>query len=70
MSDGAGEGEGGLRISPWWAKFVDGRFMANATTGEIACFGEHQAEVLPVHRMARGELDRTLHQRQAFGAAA
>ncbi len=37
--DGPGEGEGGLRISPWYGKFVDGRFMANATTGEIACFG-------------------------------
>jgi hypothetical protein len=37
--DGAGEGEGGLRISPWYGKFVDGRFMANATSGEIACFG-------------------------------
>jgi hypothetical protein len=37
--DGAGEGEGGLRLSPWYGKFVDGRFMANATTGEIACFG-------------------------------
>ena len=36
---GAGEGEGGLRISPWYGKFVDGRLMANATTGEIACFG-------------------------------
>ena len=36
---GAGQGEGGLRISPWYGKFVDGRFMANATTGEIACFG-------------------------------
>src|SRR5262249_24807443 len=37
--DGPGEGEGGLRISPWYGKFVDGRIMANATTGEIACFG-------------------------------
>ena len=37
--DGAGEGEGGLRFAPWWAKNVDGRFMLNATTGEIACFG-------------------------------
>src|SRR5262245_10158162 len=37
--DGAGEGEGGLRISPWYGQFVDGRIMANATTGEIACFG-------------------------------
>src|SRR5262249_53496733 len=37
--EGPGEGEGGLRLSPWYGKFVDGRFMANATTGEIACFG-------------------------------
>src|SRR5262245_46410672 len=37
--EGPGEGEGGLRISPWYGKFVDGRIMANATTGEIACFG-------------------------------
>ena len=37
--DGAGEGEGGLRISPWYGQFVDGRFMANVTSGEIACFG-------------------------------
>lgn len=36
---GQGEGEGGLRVSPWWAKFVDGRFMLNVTSGEIACFG-------------------------------
>ncbi len=37
--DGAGQGEGGLRVSPWYGKYVDGRFMANATSGEIACFG-------------------------------
>jgi len=36
---GSGEGEGGLRLSPWYGKFVDGRFMANATNGEIAAFG-------------------------------
>jgi hypothetical protein len=36
---GAGEGEGGLRFAPWWAQLVDGRFMINATSGEIACFG-------------------------------
>lgn len=39
MIAGPGEGEGGLRISPWYGKFVDGRFQVNATTGEIACFG-------------------------------
>ena len=38
-TSGPGEGEGGLRISPWYGQYVDGRFMANATTGEIACFG-------------------------------
>jgi hypothetical protein len=37
--EGQGTGEGGLRFGPWWAPLVDGRFMANATTGEIACFG-------------------------------
>ncbi len=40
--NGSGGGEGGLRISPWWNAplyAVDGRFMLNATTGEIACFG-------------------------------
>ncbi len=31
--------EGGLRVSPWWSLDVDGRFMCNATSGEIACFG-------------------------------
>jgi hypothetical protein len=39
MLDGAGTGEGGLRISPWYGKYVDGRLMANATTGEVAFFG-------------------------------
>src|SRR5437867_6931318 len=37
--DGPGEGEGGVRISPWYGQFVDGRFAINATTGEIACYG-------------------------------
>jgi hypothetical protein len=37
--DGPGEGEGGLRISPWYAEFSDGRCAVNVTTGEIACFG-------------------------------
>jgi len=35
---GNGEGEGGLRIAPWWS-LADGRFMINASTGEVACFG-------------------------------
>jgi len=46
--DGQGQGEGGLRFSPWWNDPppvasgpgpVDGRFMINGITGEIACFG-------------------------------
>jgi hypothetical protein len=36
---GTGNGEGGLRLSPWWTPHDDGQFMANAQTGEIACFG-------------------------------
>ena len=31
--------EGGLNLSPWWSKDVDGVFMLNAGSGEIACFG-------------------------------
>jgi len=34
---GDGEGEGGMRFSPWWTR-ADGKFMINATTGEIAVF--------------------------------
>lgn len=30
--------EGGLQLAPWWGKDSDGRFMANAGSGEIACF--------------------------------
>ncbi len=37
--DGSGGGEGGLRISPWWALNTDGAFNCRATDGEIACFG-------------------------------
>jgi hypothetical protein len=37
---GAGVGEGGLRLSPWWSLLGDGRFMARiGGNGEIACFG-------------------------------
>src|SRR5207244_4850734 len=36
---GSGDEESGLRLSPWYGQYVDGRFMANATTGEIACLG-------------------------------
>lgn len=35
---GTANGEGGLRLAPWWSLEVDGRFMIN-TNGEIACFG-------------------------------
>jgi len=32
--------EGGLRLAPWWAQDVDGRFMVRiGGNGEIACFG-------------------------------
>ncbi len=31
--------EGGLRLSPWWSPNVEGRFMVNTATGEVACFG-------------------------------
>jgi hypothetical protein len=31
--------EGGLNISPWWSQQVDGNFMLNADSGEIAVFG-------------------------------
>lgn len=36
--DGTGQGSGGLRISPWWAQFVEGRCQVS-TSGDIACFG-------------------------------
>lgn len=36
--DGPGNGEGGLRFGPWWSPLADGRFMANAESGEIAVF--------------------------------
>ena len=37
---GAGVGEGGLRLSPWWSLQADGRFMVRVGgNGEIACFG-------------------------------
>ena len=37
--EGPGEGQGGLRISPWYSQFSDGRCAIDVTTGEIACFG-------------------------------
>ncbi len=36
---GAGEGEAGIGISPWWSQDVDGVFNVRTTDGEIACFG-------------------------------
>jgi hypothetical protein len=36
---GTGQGEAGLRISPWWSPHVDGRFNVRTTDGEIAVFG-------------------------------
>lgn len=31
--------EAGLRISPWWSPFADGRINCRIPDGEIACFG-------------------------------
>lgn len=39
ISGSGANAEGGLRVSPWWSLDADGRFMANAASGEIACFG-------------------------------
>jgi hypothetical protein len=36
---GTANAEGGLRVSPWWSKDVDGTFMINGGSGEVAVFG-------------------------------
>jgi hypothetical protein len=36
---GTANAEGGLNVSPWWSQNVDGNFMLNTNSGEIACFG-------------------------------
>ncbi len=36
---GQGISEAGLLVSPWWSLNVDGRYMINGSSGEIACFG-------------------------------
>ena len=36
---GTGNAEAGLLVSPWWSLDVDGRFMINGGSGEIAAFG-------------------------------
>ncbi len=36
---GSGNGEAGLRLSPWYSQDVDGRFNVRTPDGEIACFG-------------------------------
>jgi hypothetical protein len=36
---GAGAGEAGLQLSPWWSQNIDGRFNFRTTDGEIAAFG-------------------------------
>jgi hypothetical protein len=36
--DGSGDGEAGLRLSPWWSLDNDGSFNLKTTDGEIACF--------------------------------
>ena len=38
MGSGSGDGELGLRLSPWWSPDIDGVFMLNTRSGEIACF--------------------------------
>jgi hypothetical protein len=35
---GAGEGEGGLQITPWWSE-IDGTFNVRTTDGQVAVFG-------------------------------
>jgi hypothetical protein len=39
MISGDGNGEGGIRISPWYSHDADGLFNVRTTDGEIACFG-------------------------------
>lgn len=36
---GPGQVEAGIRLSPWWGKFVDGRLNVRIPDGEIAAFG-------------------------------
>jgi hypothetical protein len=36
---GSGNGESGLRLSPWWSPDNDGSFNIRTPDGEIACFG-------------------------------
>ena len=36
--DGTGDGESGLRISPWWSPYNDGMFNIRVPDGEIAVF--------------------------------
>jgi len=36
---GSGDGESGLRLSPWWSPYVDGQFNIRTPDGEIAVFG-------------------------------
>jgi hypothetical protein len=36
---GTGNAEAGLQVAPWWSSDVDGRFMVNGGSGEIAAFG-------------------------------
>jgi hypothetical protein len=36
---GAGQGEAGVQVAPWWSPNVDGRLNFRTTDGEIAAFG-------------------------------
>ena len=38
-ASGSGDGEVGLRLSPWWSPEVEGTYMLNTRSGEIAIFG-------------------------------
>jgi hypothetical protein len=36
---GIANSEAGLNLAPWWSQDVDGVFMINPESGEVACFG-------------------------------
>ena len=38
-SDASDVTEAGIRVSPWWGQFSDGRLNCRIPDGEIACFG-------------------------------
>ncbi len=50
--EGAGDGEGGLRISPWYGKFVDGRFNVSDHRRRDRLL-RRSAPLLQLHRQPR-----------------